>query len=671
MKKLLLLTIAGAFLLAATLCWGGIPHLINYQGMLTQSDGKTPVPDGQYSLTFKIYGSESGTDSLWREYHYNMQVTTGLFNVILGSVTALNLAFDTDYWLGIRVGTDPELSPRIRLTSVGYAYRAQWADTASYAQTVNTTPLDSRYVNEGQANSIDSGMIKDHGLVRGDVVANFKAPYSDTADYAKSASGAPGSYAWSFRITDTADTTLITSGKWGLARQGNLLYGNADSTHVNLGVACTTGTSGQNRKYCTVGGGLNNSAGDIGSTVCGGRLNIASNDDATVGGGAGNTAIGPWTTIGGGGENTASNSWSTIGGGTTNIASQLCATVGGGYHNTASGYWANVGGGGNNTATDTSATVGGGKSNSAGSTYTTIGGGLENTANSIYATIGGGYSNSASDYRTTIAGGYNNTASDFDATVGGGYNNTAGGARATISGGWDNLASGTSATVGGGERDTASNTYATVGGGYHNNVSGSGATIAGGYQNKVAGDYSFAVGRQVNLTSDADYTFAFGNNFTTSASHAVVFYDAANPIQVGIGVTDPQAELEVYQSVRVRNMFSATGTNVVITTDGYLRKESSSKRYKGDIRKLKIFPEEIFKLQPVSFKWKTTGEEDIGLIAEDVENVIPDLVIYDSEGKPDAVKYDKVAIYLLDVVKMLKVKNEELEKRIKALESGE
>jgi hypothetical protein len=117
----------------ASLSLAGIPKMINYQGMLTGSDGTTPVTDGNYSLTFKIYGSESGTDSLWRENHPTVQVTNGLFNVILGSVTSLNLAFDTDYWLGIRVGSDAELSPRIRLTSVGYAYRAKVADSAVVA----------------------------------------------------------------------------------------------------------------------------------------------------------------------------------------------------------------------------------------------------------------------------------------------------------------------------------------------------------------------------------------------------------------------------------------------------------------------------------------------------------------------------------------------------------
>jgi len=109
-----------------------IPHLINYQGMLTTPAG-SPVANEQYDLTFKIYGSESGDDSLWWEYHTNVDVTNGLFNIILGSISGLDLPFDADYWLGIRVGTDAELTPRTRLTSVGYAYRARVADSAAVA----------------------------------------------------------------------------------------------------------------------------------------------------------------------------------------------------------------------------------------------------------------------------------------------------------------------------------------------------------------------------------------------------------------------------------------------------------------------------------------------------------------------------------------------------------
>ena len=120
MKKLLILLAMGAVLLPVLFFSGSsvkaaIPHLINYQGMLTGSDGTTPVEDGTYNLGFKIYGSESGTDSLWQEYHSNVQVTHGLFNVILGSVSSLDLPFDTDYWLEIKV--DGEVMPE-RLRSL-------------------------------------------------------------------------------------------------------------------------------------------------------------------------------------------------------------------------------------------------------------------------------------------------------------------------------------------------------------------------------------------------------------------------------------------------------------------------------------------------------------------------------------------------------------------------
>ena len=108
-----------------------VPHVINFQGMLAQTDG-TPL-DGMHDLTFKIYGSESGSDSLWWEYHSSVEVTDGLFSVVLGSLNSLDLPFDSPYWLGIKVNDDAELSPRTRLTSVGYAFRAESSDTSDYS----------------------------------------------------------------------------------------------------------------------------------------------------------------------------------------------------------------------------------------------------------------------------------------------------------------------------------------------------------------------------------------------------------------------------------------------------------------------------------------------------------------------------------------------------------
>jgi hypothetical protein len=210
--------------------------------MLTQTDGVTPVVNANYSILFKIYNASSDGTLKW-SHTYNVLVTNGLFNVVLGDSGApINLPFDEDYWLEIAVGGNT-LSPRTRLTSVGYAYRAEKADTANYA-------------------------------------------VSGTWG---------GNNAWTFLTSDGADTTLRTGGRWGIARYGNVLYGNADSTHVNLGVACTTGISGQNYKYCTVGGGYSNNAKFKGTTVGGGSTNTASGDYATVGGGWNNTASGDYS----------------------------------------------------------------------------------------------------------------------------------------------------------------------------------------------------------------------------------------------------------------------------------------------------------------------------------------------------------------------------------------
>jgi hypothetical protein len=106
-----------------------VPQTMSYQGVLRQADGNV-VPDGNYNLTFKIYNVGVGGVALWTEAQ-NLAVADGIFNAILGSVNPLGLAFDVQYWLGITVGVDPELSPRVQLTSSPYALRAKVADVGA------------------------------------------------------------------------------------------------------------------------------------------------------------------------------------------------------------------------------------------------------------------------------------------------------------------------------------------------------------------------------------------------------------------------------------------------------------------------------------------------------------------------------------------------------------
>jgi len=106
-----------------------IPHLINYQGKLTDTDGN-PVLDGTHSIVFRIYDADSGGNLLWEETQ-SILVQKGIFSCLLGGVTNLNLPFDKPYWLAIKVGSDEEMTPRQQITSSGYAIRAEIAENVA------------------------------------------------------------------------------------------------------------------------------------------------------------------------------------------------------------------------------------------------------------------------------------------------------------------------------------------------------------------------------------------------------------------------------------------------------------------------------------------------------------------------------------------------------------
>ena len=84
-------------LLTAALCSAGayatVPQMINYQGYLTNSGGapiNTPV-----AITVRLYDAATAGTLKWSEIQPSVEVTDGVFNVVLGSVTPLPpLAFD-------------------------------------------------------------------------------------------------------------------------------------------------------------------------------------------------------------------------------------------------------------------------------------------------------------------------------------------------------------------------------------------------------------------------------------------------------------------------------------------------------------------------------------------------------------------------------------------------
>ncbi len=122
MKKMAVISALACVLvlsMGTTSVHAGVPQTMNYEGRLSNSSG--PV-NGTALMTFSLYSTSSGTTSLWTETQ-NTTVTNGVFNAVLGTINAIpSSVFANDQlWLGIKVGTDPEMTPRQQLASVGYA----------------------------------------------------------------------------------------------------------------------------------------------------------------------------------------------------------------------------------------------------------------------------------------------------------------------------------------------------------------------------------------------------------------------------------------------------------------------------------------------------------------------------------------------------------------------
>ncbi len=102
----------------------------------------------------------------------------------------------------------------------------------------------------------------------------------------------------------------------------------------------------------------------------------------------------------------------------------------------------------------------------------------------------------------------------------------------------------------------------------------------------------------------------------------------------------------------ISGVTSSGGVAVYINSSGQLGTVVSSRRFKEDIHDLGNESRVLMSLRPVSFKYKpmydASGEQQYGLIAEEVAEVAPQLVVYDAEGQPQTVKYHLVDAMLLN-----------------------
>lgn len=89
---------------------------------------------------------------------------------------------------------------------------------------------------------------------------------------------------------------------------------------------------------------------------------------------------------------------------------------------------------------------------------------------------------------------------------------------------------------------------------------------------------------------------------------------------------------------------------VYIDNAGKLGVFQSSQRFKRDVQPMNTASEAILALKPVTFHYKNDAKKTpcFGLIAEQVAQIDPTLVLRDKEGKPSSVRYDQVNAMLLN-----------------------
>lgn len=159
----------------------------------------------------------------------------------------------------------------------------------------------------------------------------------------------------------------------------------------------------------------------------------------------------------------------------------------------------------------------------------------------------------------------------------------------------------------------------------------------GGGGNTAIGDQALFASNTGSLNTALG--FAAGANVTTASNTICINAEGEN----------------VSDSCYVGNIFGATspgGIGVFVNANGKLGTVVSSRRFKHDIKPMEQSSEVIYRLNPVSFRYNAEIEPTrpltFGLIAEDVEQVDPNLVARDKDGSPFSVRYDQVNAMLLN-----------------------
>jgi hypothetical protein len=149
----------------------------------------------------------------------------------------------------------------------------------------------------------------------------------------------------------------------------------------------------------------------------------------------------------------------------------------------------------------------------------------------------------------------------------------------------------------------------------------------------------------VALGSLAGAALASGNSNICIGNNVIGVAGESNTLRIGQSVFTT-----FIAGIRGVTTGNNNAVNVVIDSDGQLGTLSSSRRFKKEIKPMDKASEAILALKPVTFHYKgdETNRPEFGLIAEDVAEINPDLVVRDDNGKVYTVRYDAVNAMLLN-----------------------
>jgi Chaperone of endosialidase len=298
-----------------------------------------------------------------------------------------------------------------------------------------------------------------------------------------------------------------------------------------------------------------------------------------------------------------------------------------------------------------------------------------NTANGVGAL----FRNTSKDLGGDIVSGNSNTANGYQAlhrnTIG--ANNTAVGAGALFH-------NSETADL----RDQGIDNSAFGAGALSNNDSGAFNTAIG--NNALAAGKGYVGDTAVGVQALQNLQREVADLLSPDANIALGFAAGFNLIRgshnIYIGSLGPPTGGEEFNTIRIGNIQGATfiagirdvttgiadAMPVVIDSAGQLGTASSSQRFKNEIKPMNKTSEAILALKPVTFHFKSDSKRtpQFGLIAEEVAQVNPNLVVRDKNGEIYTVRYDAVNAMLLNEFLKEHRTVQELKKQVAALTAG-